>query len=270
MTSGEYAQGHYDASYGAFDSTLYAEIRREAYGEDIGQQSWVTAEEQDRFIPWLRLGAGRTLLDVACGAGGPALRIAAKTSCSVAGVDFHEQALATARSNADRLGLTHVARFMHADARERLPFDDGSFDAISCIDAINHLPDRPRVVAECARLLRPGGRLLFTNPVVITGPLTGEEVASRCSIGFFLFVPRGVDERAIASAGLTLLANEDTTPHMTDIASRRARARAAREAALVEIEGERTYRAQQEFFDVVARLGRERRLSRFMYVAARP
>lgn len=269
MTSGEHAQGHYDASYGAFDSSLYADIRREAFGEDIGQQSWITAGEQDRFIQWLNLGPGRTLLDVACGAGGPALRIAARTSCSIVGVDFHDQAIATARSTADRLGLARVAQFHRADARERLPFDAGAFDAITCVDAINHLPDRPRVVAEFARLLKPGGRLLFTDPVVITGPLTSDEISSRCSIGFFLFVPRGHDEDAIASAGLELLANEDTTPHLTDIARRRGQARAARRAKLIEIEGERTFHAQQEFFDVVARLGAERRLSRFMYVAAR-
>src|SRR5215831_11482365 len=41
---------HYRAAYGNFASELYAEIRADAFGEDIGQQSWLSAEEQDRLI----------------------------------------------------------------------------------------------------------------------------------------------------------------------------------------------------------------------------
>ena len=67
---------YYDTTYGNFQTSLYEEIRREAYGEDIGQNGWLTADEQNKFISWLGLTAGKTLLDVACGAGGPALRIA--------------------------------------------------------------------------------------------------------------------------------------------------------------------------------------------------
>lgn len=260
---------HYDANYGSFRTTLYADIRREAFGEDIGQQSWVTATEQDGFIQRLNLSSGRTLLDIACGSGGPALRIAAKTGCAIVGVDLHEQALTNARALALERGLGAVARFQAADAREPLPFSDASFDAITCIDAINHLPDRPRTIANFARVLKPGGRLLFTDPVVVTGPLSSDEVARRSSIGFFLFVPEGHNERAIADAGLALVSREDTTPHMTEIALRRGGARAARRASLIEIEGEATYQAQQDFFDVVARLGAARRLSRFVYVASR-
>jgi hypothetical protein len=63
----------YDAAYGNFQTSLYEEIRREAFGEDIGQNSWLTAGEQDKFLSWFGLAAGKTLLDVACGAGGPAL-----------------------------------------------------------------------------------------------------------------------------------------------------------------------------------------------------
>ena len=261
---------HYDASYGNFRTRLYEEIRREAFGEDIGQQSWITADEQDRFIQWLNLSAGRALLDVACGSGGPALRIAGATGCAVMGIDLHEQAIAGARALAASRGLSDRARFELADARTRLPFPDLSFDAITCIDAINHLPDRAAVVREFMRVLRPGGRLLFTDPVVVTGALTSVEIASRSSIGFFLFVPIGYDDRVITDCGLRQLRCEDTTDHMAAISRRRGAARAARRASLVEIEGEATYQAQQEFFDIVARLGDERRLSRFVYVAERP
>src|ERR1700692_1178004 len=129
--------GHYNANYGNFETELYAQIRHEAFGEDIGQNSWLTSDEQDRCLEWLDLSPEKTLLDVACGAGGPALRIAATTGCSVVGIDVHEQAVATASSLAAQRGLTERAGFRCADANRPLPFSDGSFDAITCIDAIN-------------------------------------------------------------------------------------------------------------------------------------
>jgi ubiquinone/menaquinone biosynthesis C-methylase UbiE len=163
--------GHYDTNYGNFQTELYAQIRHEAFGEDIGQNSWLTTDEQDRFLEWLDLSPGKTLLDVACGAGGPALRIAATTGCSVVGIETHEQAVTTATSLAAQRGLAERAEFRSADATGPLPFSDASFDAITCIDAINHFSDRPRVITDWTRLLKVGGRLLFTDPLTLTGPL---------------------------------------------------------------------------------------------------
>ena len=261
------ASGHYDANYGNFQTELYAQIRRDAFGEDIGQSSWLTADEQDKFLGWLDLSSGRPLLDIACGSGGPALRIAERTGCSVVGIDVHEQAIATANSLAAQRGLAEHAQFQVADATTQLTFPDAGFDAITCIDAINHLPNRPSVIADWARLLKPGGRLLFTDPITVTGPLTNDEIAVRSSIGFFLFVPLGYDKRMIEQSGLRLLVCEDVTANMAEIAERRRAARAKKDAALREIEGDQIYEGQQEFFAVAARIAREGRLSRFVYVA---
>jgi 2-polyprenyl-3-methyl-5-hydroxy-6-metoxy-1,4-benzoquinol methylase len=260
----------YDANYGNFRTELYAEIRRDAFGEDIGQNSWLTADEQDKFLAWLDLTAGKAVLDVACGAGGPTLRIAALTVCVVIGVDVHEQAILTARSLASQHGLQSRADFRVVDAEGQLPFADASFDAITCIDAINHLPERPRVLADWARMLKPGARLLFTDPTVVTGPLSNAEIAVRSSSGSYLFVPRNYDEQIIASCGLRLVTSEDRTSNMAEIAERREKARESRSAALRRIEGDAAYEDQQRFLSVGAQLARERRLSRYLYVAEKP
>jgi SAM-dependent methyltransferase len=259
--------GHYNANYENFQTDLYEEIRREAFGEDIGQNSWLTAEEQDRFLKWLDLAPGKTLLDVGCGAGGPALRIAAISGCAVAGVDIHEQAVTTATSLSAQRGLTERAEFRAIDATGPLPFSEACFDAITCIDAINHFPDRACVLAEWARLLKPGGKLLFTDPITVTGALTNQEIATRGSAGFYLFVPHGYDESAIAGCGLQLLICEDVTLNMRKVAGARRAARASRSAALREIEGDQAYDRQQEFLAVTARIAEEGRLSRFVYVS---
>jgi 2-polyprenyl-3-methyl-5-hydroxy-6-metoxy-1,4-benzoquinol methylase len=264
---GDAAGSYYDANYRNFETQLYSEIRREAFGDDIGQNSWLTAEEQDLFISWLNLSTGKTLLDVACGSGGPALRIAGSTGCSLVGVDLHEQAIATAKSLASQRNLKKSAEFYVVNASEQLPFPDARFDAITCIDAINHLPNRPLVIAQWARLLKPSGRLLFTDPVTLTGPLTNEEIAVRSSAGFFLFVPEGYDTDVIAQSGLQLLVCKDVTTNMAAVAENRRAGRDSRSAAVREIEGDQTYEAQQNFLAMTARLAREARLSRFAYLS---
>jgi SAM-dependent methyltransferase len=266
-SKGEAAGTYYDANYGNFQTKLYSEIRREAFGDDIGQNSWLTAEEQDLFLSWLDLSAGKTLLDVACGSGGPALRIAASTGCSVVGIDLHEQAIATAKALASQRNLRERAEFCVVNAGEQLPFPDMRFDAITCVDAVNHLPNRPRVLAEWARLLKPGGRLLFTDPATVTGPLTNEEIAVRSSAGLFLFVPRDYDNEVIAQSGLQLLECKDATANMATVAEKRRAARESRSTAVRQIEGDQRYEAQQNFLAMTARLAGEGRLSRLAYLS---
>lgn len=260
---------HYDASYARFSSDLYATIRREAFGEDIGQNSWLTSEEHDLFIRWMSLSPTSRVLDVACGSGHTTLRIAKRIGCSVFGVDIHESAIAEARVTAHTLGLADRATFEVHDASEPLPFADASFDAIICIDAINHLPNRPTILAEWARVLKAGGVLVFTDPIVVSGPLTAEEIAIRSSIGFFLFVPPGTDERFLEAAGFDVAEVADRTQNMADTAQRRMAARQRHEADLRNLEGDETYVGQQRFLEVAARLAAQRRLSRIAFRAVR-
>jgi ubiquinone/menaquinone biosynthesis C-methylase UbiE len=260
---------HYSANYENFSSRLFAGIRAEAFGEDIGQNGWLTSEEQDLFISWLNPGASTRLLDVACGSGGPTLRIALKTGCYIHGIDLHERGIETACEQARARGLTKHAVFVRVDAGQPLPFPDESFDGVICVDAVNHLPDRPQVLREWARVLKGGGRLVFTDPITVTGPLSNEEIRIRSSIGFFLFVPEGANERMLVEAGFELAAKEDRTENMARIAGRWHAAREARANELIRVEGQETFEGQQAFFRVAAGLASERRLSRFAYCAIR-
>ncbi|MEO8701848.1 MAG: methyltransferase domain-containing protein [Kofleriaceae bacterium] len=251
----------YGASYGNFATQLYADIRRDAFGEDIGQTSWIGAAEQDRFIEWLELRAGTRLLDVACGSGGPTLRIARTTGATVTGIDLHEQGIAKARDQAGE-----GARFEVADAAAPLAFGDASFDAVICIDAINHLANRGAVFAEWRRVLAPGGRLVFTDPIVVTGLLTGDEMRIRSSIGYFVFAPAGIDETLLVAAGFTIERVEDRTENMARLARGWFEARRVREPDLRSIEGADTFAGQQRFLETAAILAEQRRLSRFAFL----
>jgi hypothetical protein len=119
-------------------------------------------------------------------------------------------------------------------------------------------------------LLTVGGRVLYTDPLIVTGMLGSDEIAARTSIGYGLFVPPGENERVLAEAGLQVVTGADTTESMAAIGRRRYRARKQHEQRLRQTEGDDTFEGRQRFFDVAAILCAERRLSRHVYVALKP
>jgi SAM-dependent methyltransferase len=259
----------YDNVYGDFASDAERAVRREAYGEDLGQSSWLTAREWLEFADLLAIGPDAEVLEVGSGSGGPAVYLAAARSCRVTGVDINEHGVRNAAVLAQARGLTDRVRFEVADASQPLPFADASFDAVVSNDAICHLPDRPAVLRDWHRVLRPGGRVLFTDAMVITGAVSHAELATRSSIGFYLFVPPGANEAMLREAGFTVLAAQDVTANAAEVASRWLAARARHREALVAREGEANFDGLQRFLRCVRTLSVERRLSRFAYLAER-
>lgn len=254
----------FDSTYGHFTEEVLDVIRKETFGEDIGQNSWMTAEEYDRFIGLLKLDREDHVLEVASGSGGPALYLANKSGCRVTGIDANENGIATATETAAKSNAR--VNFKLADANARLPFDDNSFDGLLCIDSMNHFPDRLKVFQEWRRVLRSRRRAVFTDPVVITGAVTNDELAMRSSIGLFLFAPPGVNEQLIENAGLRLIQTEDVTKNAAMISRRWFEARQRYKEPLVEMEGEERFDGLQKFFAAVNCLTSEKRLSRIMYL----
>jgi SAM-dependent methyltransferase len=244
-------------------------VRRETYDEDLGQASWITLAEAQEWFRLLDLRPGRKALEVACGSGGVTCRMAVETGATCAGVDLNPQGIEAARTRGREQGLANRVSFQVVDAGQRLPFPDGSFDAVFCNDSINHLPGRLEVLRDWHRVLRPGGRLLFTDPIVVTGQLTNEEIGARSSIGFFLFTPPGHNERLLTESGFVVREVRDVTEAVASVARKWRDARARRREALVGLEGEETFEAHQRFFAAVHTLASERRLSRYMYLACR-
>jgi ubiquinone/menaquinone biosynthesis C-methylase UbiE len=257
----------YASAYAGFDAR--ERVRRKTYGDDVGQSGWMTVDELDRFGEWLDLGAGSHLLDVGCGAGGPALHLAETTGASVVGVDLLEEGIAAATAQAEARGLDGQATFVRADAGEGLPFEDERFDAVLSVDAMCHLPDRLGVLREWHRVARPGARALFTDPTIVTGLVTGAELAARSSIGVYVFSVGATNEQLLSEAGFELLRTEDLTENMARMAGRWREARERFSDELVADEGEATFEGVQKFLGASHVLARERRLSRYAYLAAR-
>jgi ubiquinone/menaquinone biosynthesis C-methylase UbiE len=103
---------------------------------------------------------GGRLLDVGCGGGQHAVQILqARPDLHVVGIDISSTMVQRSRNLARRAAVTGRANFDLGDAMQ-LKFDAESFDAVYCAGPLKQVPDKARVLQECHRVLRPGGRLL--------------------------------------------------------------------------------------------------------------
>ncbi len=112
----------------------------------------------ERLGTMLDLQPGHLVLDVASGLGTSAIYLAQRFGCQVVGVDFSGQIVEQASANAAEAGISQLVQFKQGDA-ERLPFEDGSFDALICECAFCTFPSKPQAASQFARVLRPGGRI---------------------------------------------------------------------------------------------------------------
>jgi SAM-dependent methyltransferase len=215
----------YDRHYGSLTADPQVEVRRQTWGEDLGQASWITLAEAREFFRSLDLGPDRTALEVACGSGGVTCRMAGETGAQCVGVDINPHGIEAARRRAESEGLSSRVRFHVADAAQPLSFSDARFDAVFCNDSINHFPSRLEVLRDWCRVLRPGGRLLFTDPIVVTGQLSNDEIRVRSSIGYFLFTPVGCNERLLEQAGFKVREVRDLTDAVSSVSGRWRQAR---------------------------------------------
>lgn len=260
----------YDGAYGNYEAGLYRQIRIETYGEDLGQTSWVTTGESNQIPQILDLVPHSSVFELGCGSGRYALQLAKKCGCRVLGVDVNESGVRTASRLAEAALMSSQCRFEQCDASKRLPYGDGHFDAAFSNDVLCHIPNRVHILGELFRVLRPGGRLVFSDALVINGVISNAEIAIRSSIGNYVFLPAGLNEQLTEQAGFHLTQADDTTASASMIAKRWYDARETRREALITFEGATNFDGLQRFLRCVHALTSERRLLRILYAAQKP
>ncbi len=260
----------YDSLYEEFDSPLMRRVRSQAYAEDIGQHSWVTARELRGDIRRLRLARSSRLLDLGCGPGGLLTFVLGSVGCRGTGLELSVAAVARGRERAASLGVEGLATILQADLNHPLPLENGVFDAAMSLDVILHLRHREALFREVVRVLAPGGMFLFTDAGVVTGAISDDEVASRCVNGYTQFVPPGFNERALEGAGFRLVETEDRTEALVETARGRLAARIAHRGELEQAEGPAAFDRQQRYLETGIALADRRSVSRTMYLAESP
>jgi sarcosine/dimethylglycine N-methyltransferase len=108
------------------------------------------------------------VLDLCCGLGGPARYQAMSRRCRVIGLDYNEGRIKGAVDLTRRVNLARRVRFLRGDA-QALPFPPETFDAVLSQEALLHLPDKAKALAECFRVLKEGGRIAFTDWIAGAG-----------------------------------------------------------------------------------------------------
>jgi len=188
----------------------------------------------------------------------------------VLGVDINEPGVLNANQLAAAQNLAERVRFEKCDASQPLRFGDATFNAVFSNDVLCHIPGRDKLLRELFRVLKPGGRLLFSDALVISGVISHQEIAARSSIGYFLFSPPGENERLLLEAGFAVVEVRDTTANASLISKRWRYAREKRAEALTGIEGRANFEGLQQFLATVHTLTGECRLRRLLYVVERP
>ena len=202
--------GHYD-ELDAFYREVWGEhVHHGLYRHRRDSVEAATEALARRVLDAVRLGAGDRAVDVGCGYGGTA-HLGALRGARVTGLTLSEGQAAVARTRPVPDGGPAPEILVRDWLDNRL--GDGAFDAAWAIESTTHMPDRPRVFAEVARVLRPGGR--FALCVWMAGPAPGRWGVDHllepiCREGRLAGMGSAAENRAwIEGAGLVVEREED-------------------------------------------------------------
>ena len=138
-----------------------------------------------------RLGLpGKKVIDIGCG-GGLLSEGMARRGATVTGIDLGEAPLAVARLHAEKSGVE--VEYLQVLAEEIAEQRAGEYDAVTCLEMLEHVPDPASVIRACAKLVKPGGQVFFSttnrNPKAFLFAIVGAEYVLR-------LLPRGTHEYA--------------------------------------------------------------------------
>ena len=138
-----------------------------------------------------RLGLpGKKVIDIGCG-GGLLSEGMARRGATVTGIDLGEAPLAVARLPAEKSGVE--VEYLQVLAEEIAEQRAGEYDAVTCLEMLEHVPDPSSVIRACAKLVKPGGQVFFStinrNPKAFLFAIVGAEYVLR-------LLPRGTHEYA--------------------------------------------------------------------------
>ena len=154
--------------------------------------------------------AGRRVLDVGCG-GGILAEAMARLGADVTGIDLSEKPLKVAQLHLLESGLS--IEYVLSSAEELSIQGKESFDVVTCMELLEHVPDPASTVAACARLAKPGGRVFFStinrNPRAYLFAVIGAEyllgLLPRGTHDYARFIKPAELSRWSRNAGLDLL-----------------------------------------------------------------
>jgi cyclopropane fatty-acyl-phospholipid synthase-like methyltransferase len=152
---------HYDRVTAGWALLLGNELHYGVFEDGDEPLDVATHRLTELMVDAARLEPGLRVLDVGCGSGAPACDLARTYGVSVVGITTSQVGVETARARAEREGVPEVS-FEQRDGTDN-GFPVESFDRVWVLEASHLMPDRKALIAESARVLRPGGRLVLCD-----------------------------------------------------------------------------------------------------------
>lgn len=157
--------GQYYDEIGAFYELVWGDnIHMGFWHDPDDDHSLAVAQDNltDMFIEQTLQHGGTAVLDIGCGVGQPAIRLAEKSVCQLTGITISQRQVRQALTRVHEKGLNGRVRCAYMNA-ESLAFPSASFDVVWALESIFHMRDRERVFEEIYRALRVNGRLILTD-----------------------------------------------------------------------------------------------------------
>lgn len=178
--------------------------------EYVEQESFVRASEVAVLAMRAGIGPGVSVLDLCCGAGGPGRFVVRELGCDYVGVDSSDGAVEMAAERA--AGLT--CRF---EVMEVPPLPPARFDVVFLLETLLAFRDKPALLEEVVRALRPGGRFAFTLPAGT--PLTELERRRMPAADTVWLTPLEQMRALLGRAGLSVRWQEDWSESHSEVAA---------------------------------------------------
>lgn len=254
---------HYDTVVGAWGELLQEDLH---YGYfHNGNESLVEATDEltNQMLTLAELRPGLDVLDVGCGTGKAGCRMAAEYSARVTGISPSAECIERAQTLARRNGQQERATFHEGDGTA-MPFSDHAFDRVWVMESSHLMQDKPALISQCARVLRPGGRVVLCD-IILKRKLALEEVIQyrdeflllRDVFGRAIMEPLQFYRQQFESHDLTVCAETDISePTFPTFTHWRKNAHENRESVCEKI-GERAWEQFALSCDVLAQFWKE-------------
>ena len=206
------------------------------------------------------------VLDVCSGMGGPARYLAHRIGCRVTGLDLTRSRYDSAIRLTQLAKLTGPVDFRLGDALN-MPFEDASFDVVIGQEAWCHVPDKARLIAESARVLKPGGAIAFTD-ILRREPLQAAEL-QRMQEGMPFPTLETLDGygRLLTQNGCMVIVRDDLSEHWSQILVQRLAMYRSLEADTVRKFGAEHFRKWDETYAFFVGLFQQGKLGGGRFVA---